>query len=586
MAITFIKKTSGGVPNRVTTATGIEVLIGTASAGTNYEIKQFNSQNADAVLALYTEGDLPNAILQHFQSGGATVYSIKLPSTTIGVLWGTTEVRSATSTGAVTFTGTPVLTVDVQIKITEVGDRGTATFVYSVDNGQTFTEQKILTAATYVIGSTGITANFTAVDALAYVVGDIYGVHADGPVGTIANVQTALALLPDYYLEEGNRFEAVRVVGTASKSFATTFATELATFATTNKILATPVLDADMPKAYFECDGSTDKFSIVAPGTGINVIAVAADITPSTTAGKTMTQIATDLATKINAAAAGPAASWAVTILADGSFLLDSSAAAGVTSITIAAPSANNNCTNQLFGTTVDQDIAAETWTGKFPAFENAGAYQSRMKTEWVNLDKEMQIGMGGDIVDSPRGTRPIMNINSILEGVTMSIPRQISSALVEAGDLPGVRSVHPIGLVDETIKNDLVDAGFTIPQKTRTGVLTAAADVFMKSPASNMKYRSWNRVFNHISTLLIDAITATGNAGTSASSISSFQTLWNSTVQTFVGTEITSGSLVIPPGQDFLTQSTITVLFTMVPLGRTKDWELTSSLLLPNPIL
>ena len=585
MTITFVKKTVGAVPNKITTATGVEVLIGTSSTGTNLEIKEFTNQDADAILTEYTEGDLPNALLQHFQGGAAKVYAIKIASSTVGVLWGTTEKKDATSTGAVTFTGTPVLTADIKIKVMKTGDRGTAEFVYSVDNGETYTDQKILTAATYVIGSTGITANFTTSTVLEYVAGDVYGIHADGPVGSIADVQTAIALLPDWYLGEGHRFEAVRVVGASTKSFAITFESEIATLATTNKILSSPVLDADMPKAPFECDGTNDKFSIVAPGTGINVIAVAADITPASTLGQTSTQIATDLATKINAAAAGPSADWAVTILASGALQLDSTASTGVTSITIAAPSANNDCTNQLFGTIVDQDEAAETWTGKVPAFEGAGAYRDRLKTEWTGLDKEMQIGAGGFVVNTPRGTRTIMNMNALAEARAMFIQRQVSFAKVEDLDYVGVVSVHPIGFTDEVIKDDMVTFGFNIPQKTREGILTGAEDIFMKSAVSNMKHRAWNRVFNHISTQIMDALSRKGNAETSVKSISNYQEQWNSIVQLYVGKEIASGSVVIPAGQDFLTQSSIAVRFAMVPLGFTKDWELTSTLLLPNPI-
>ncbi|MES2359972.1 MAG: hypothetical protein V4529_16655 [Gemmatimonadota bacterium] len=77
---------------------------------------------------------------------------------------------SATTAGgttppAVTLSGTAALTYGIRIEVNDVTggtSRGQAKFRWSIDNGATFAETGVLTAATYVLGSTGLTANFPA----------------------------------------------------------------------------------------------------------------------------------------------------------------------------------------------------------------------------------------------------------------------------------------------------------------------------------------------------------------------------------------------------------------------------------------
>jgi hypothetical protein len=61
---------------------------------------------------------------------------------------------------AVTISGTPTAQVGLYLQCDGAGTRGTATFKWSVDNGATFVATGVLTAATVVLGTTGITAAF------------------------------------------------------------------------------------------------------------------------------------------------------------------------------------------------------------------------------------------------------------------------------------------------------------------------------------------------------------------------------------------------------------------------------------------
>ncbi len=83
----------------------------------------------------------------------------------------------------VTVTGTPVLWVDVIVRMTLGGILATAEFEYSLDGGATYSDD-IVTAATYVLGDTGLTLNFAAG---TYVLNDEYSFHTYTALAALAS---------------------------------------------------------------------------------------------------------------------------------------------------------------------------------------------------------------------------------------------------------------------------------------------------------------------------------------------------------------------------------------------------------------
>lgn len=78
----------------------------------------------------------------------------------LGLTYGTSPIiATGTTPPAVTLTGTPNDVYSFEIDITTLGVRGVAVFKWSSDGGSTYTTG-VLTAATVVLGSTGVTANF------------------------------------------------------------------------------------------------------------------------------------------------------------------------------------------------------------------------------------------------------------------------------------------------------------------------------------------------------------------------------------------------------------------------------------------
>jgi hypothetical protein len=83
----------------------------------------------------------------------------------MGIQYGNTLRASGTSPPAVTITGTPTALIGLHVEIDSVAGGtglGQATFKWSIDNGATYVATGVATAASVVLGSTGITAAFAA----------------------------------------------------------------------------------------------------------------------------------------------------------------------------------------------------------------------------------------------------------------------------------------------------------------------------------------------------------------------------------------------------------------------------------------
>lgn len=127
------------------------------------------------------------------------------PNATAGVTLGLVGASSSgTTPPALTWTGTPTLqqvwiagTTSLQIALTSTGIRGTAQFTWYLNGVAQATGQT--TAATYLLGSTGVTANFPVG---AYTSGDVYTVNVG--VSTLKDVNPASAGNGDSFIQTTN----------------------------------------------------------------------------------------------------------------------------------------------------------------------------------------------------------------------------------------------------------------------------------------------------------------------------------------------------------------------------------------------
>jgi hypothetical protein len=197
--------------------------IGISSLGTANTIYAFRGPDTQVVRDTLGVGPLVEYGVTHLiNSGGKTVYL--MPGTaTAG------SNSSVTASGAgptVTLTGTPLDDHQAIVLIVTGGAVATATFKYSLDGGDTYSEV-IATAATYLIPESGTTVNFAAG---TYVAADTYSWTGTGP--TLSNTNFGVAM--DALLADPRTWGYVHLIGqgadaAATLVLATTMATKLAT---------------------------------------------------------------------------------------------------------------------------------------------------------------------------------------------------------------------------------------------------------------------------------------------------------------------------------------------------------------------
>lgn len=174
------------------------------------------------------------------------VLVVPCATTVAGSLTAVTETPASTGP-AITVSGTPNDSLDVVVKITKAGARGTAKFRVSLDDGASY-GPTLLTAATYLIPKTGVTLAFgTGTD---YIVDTLYTFSSVAPTPAPADVDAAITAL----LASGKKFSGIVVAQTDpaaadTLAMATQLSTSLASARTTYKRFLRSIVGADPVEA-------------------------------------------------------------------------------------------------------------------------------------------------------------------------------------------------------------------------------------------------------------------------------------------------------------------------------------------------
>lgn len=210
-----------GLPLVNSAAEGVVCLIGGCSGGVAGTIYAYAGTDTGSVVDDLTDGPLVDAIIEHLvRSEGRTVYAYKSTTSTAGSSGSITKSNGSAPTVSIS-SGTPTDSYAMIVKMVVGGARATATFIYTTDGGDTWSDE-IVTAATVAL-STGVTIAFAVG---TYVADDTYTWTDTAPTMTTTNVGNAF----DDIIESGIQIEGVHVVGqTADASAAVTMATLIGT---------------------------------------------------------------------------------------------------------------------------------------------------------------------------------------------------------------------------------------------------------------------------------------------------------------------------------------------------------------------
>lgn len=217
----------------------ILAIVGASSSGTANSIVPVTSPQD--VVSTFGYGPLAEAAAYHLQTAGGTVLAVKT-TTTAGSAGAASAVTSSPASpvgsGTLAVTGTPYDKYSVKVMIVVGGNNGTATFKYSLDGGDTYSDI-IATSATspwtYAIAHTGLTLSFTSGSGDDWVAGEYYTFTTTAPEPGAADVGTAL----DALLADSREWRAVHIVGNATPYVTSTSSTSFSTCTTAKTKMTT-----------------------------------------------------------------------------------------------------------------------------------------------------------------------------------------------------------------------------------------------------------------------------------------------------------------------------------------------------------
>lgn len=221
---------------------GAHALIGVASSGPQNAVVSIT--RLEDALATFGSGPLVESIGVKLALGARPVYAVRGAASTAGTTVAGTVTKDATSTGTVAFTGAAQDSADGIVKIVRGGVLTAATFIFSLDGGNTWSAEKAVGAGGVQNLGLNITATFAVGVAPGFVAGDTFAFAATAPAMTSADLSAAI----DAVLADPREWEALHVVGGVSAAIAAAVAQKLVT-AESNYRYGHAILETVLPTA-------------------------------------------------------------------------------------------------------------------------------------------------------------------------------------------------------------------------------------------------------------------------------------------------------------------------------------------------
>lgn len=186
-------------------------VIGTAATGSVGTVVPIG--DLKSLKDTFRSGPLVELLAAILAVAGGPLYACRCSASNNGANSSVSKVAAAGSTGpdatAVSVSGNPLDSYDVQIQMVTPGEVGTSTFKVSFDGGDTYSEEYVTAASVATWATeTGLTFAFAADDGspppnYSYFSGDIYAFSSTGPTYSSTDLNTAFDAVQasPYYLE-------------------------------------------------------------------------------------------------------------------------------------------------------------------------------------------------------------------------------------------------------------------------------------------------------------------------------------------------------------------------------------------------
>lgn len=211
----------GNLGRSSSTGGGVQFKIGISNIESTTPILITGSMDAKKIKEKVGNTPLADACIDSVENGAATIYCIPVKATTDGTVG---EVKEAkTGEGTLKVTGKPNNAYDIVIKVTDDGENNEAGYAYSLDGGNTFSEEMTVPLnGEAVLANTGLTAKFTeAGGGDSFKEGDTFSFSTTAPSMSNTDVISAVESL----INNNTAFEFIHIVGTSSRALWASLAT-------------------------------------------------------------------------------------------------------------------------------------------------------------------------------------------------------------------------------------------------------------------------------------------------------------------------------------------------------------------------
>lgn len=190
---------------------GVHVKIGVSPIVSDTPIIVTGNMTAVKIRERLGDSPLADKVMDSIEHGSARVLCLPVSATTAGVI--STIPSDSDGEGTCSVEGSPYNAFNIIFKITSRGGLNTATFIYSIDGGHTYSgEITIPLDGAFVIEGTGLTATFTVAGEGGFEADDTFKYKTTAPQMTNGDVLGAVDKLKT--LNED--FEFVHIVGESS----------------------------------------------------------------------------------------------------------------------------------------------------------------------------------------------------------------------------------------------------------------------------------------------------------------------------------------------------------------------------------
>lgn len=209
-----VKVEDGNLGRSSSTGTGTSIKIGISNVESKSPILISGTMNAKKIKEKVGNTPLADACIDAVEWGASSIYCIPVKAGTAGTIGKITEDQKGYGTFEVK--GSPNNAYDIVVEVMDAGECNEGSFRYSLDGGNTFTEEMTIPITGEAeLATTGLTAKFTdAEGGDSFMEGDRFTFSTTSPAMSNESVISAVESLINSPL----MFEFVHIVGVSSKA--------------------------------------------------------------------------------------------------------------------------------------------------------------------------------------------------------------------------------------------------------------------------------------------------------------------------------------------------------------------------------